>query len=212
MTPETFNRLQQLRMETVAAGFYMDELRPRFARLADRHENGAAPRAVSAFQLFQTPAEIAGRLADLLRLEPGAVVLEPSAGLGRLLDALQPFRPAKVVAVELAPQCAGELFRQDRTGVQILQRDFLEVTPEQTGLFDAVIMNPPFHMRSDIKHIEHALSFLRPGGRLAGVCMDTPHREKALRGLASQWIKLPSGAFRESATGIATCILVIDKS
>lgn len=198
-------------MENDAAGFAMSEMRRRFERIANRHENGTAPRAVTAYQLFQTPAPLAGELARLLDLAPGSRVLEPSAGLGRLLDALQSYQPGEVVAVEMAAPCAGELFRQERTGVTIKQRDFLELSPAELGLFDAVIMNPPFHMRSDIRHIEHALQFVKPGGRLVAVCMNGPHREARLRPRASQWIDLDPGAFKESGTYVNAAICVFRK-
>lgn len=82
MNGETFNRLHSLRMENDAAGFAFDELRPRFERMASRHENGSAPRAVSAYQLFQTPKALAERMALMLPIHSGSRVLEPSAGLG----------------------------------------------------------------------------------------------------------------------------------
>src|SRR4051812_21916652 len=119
-----FHRLHTLRMENDAAKYAMDEMRPRFERLAQRHENGTAPRAVAVYQLFQTPADLAAQLVSLLDLQPGARVLEPSAGLGRLLDAIKPHKPGEVVAVEMAADCARELFQQDRQGVTIKQRDF----------------------------------------------------------------------------------------
>lgn len=209
MNGSTFNRLHTLRMDNDAAGFRMDEMRPRFDRLAQRHENGAAPRAVSAFQLFQTPAEIAGRLVSSLGELARGRVLEPSAGLGRILDALAPFAPVGIVAVEIAAPCAGELFRQERAGVRILQRDFLACTVAELGTFDAVAMNPPFHMRADIRHILHARQFLKPGGKLAALCFDTHHREKALRHLSSTWEKLPAGIFGKEGTGVATVLLTI---
>ena len=201
-----FHRLQSLRMENDAKGFLMDEMRPRFERLAQRHENGTAPRAVSAYQLFQTPPELAQRLVALLG-EPERA-LEPSVGLGRLLDAL----PApQWTAVEVSDGLCAELYRQNREKVTLLQRDFLTVTPEETGLFDAVAMNPPFHMRSDIAHIEHALSFLRPGGRLAALCLDTRHRHNALRSRADYWQQIPAGAFKSEGTSVATVLLSIPK-
>lgn len=206
-----FNRLHSLRMENDAAKFAMDEMRPRFDRMAARHENGTAPRAVSAYQLFQTPSHLAARMASFLPLLPGLRVLEPSAGLGRLLDVLEPYRLAEVVAVEMAARCAGELFRQERDGVRILQRDFLTVTPQETGLFDAVVMNPPFHMRSDIKHIQHALTFLKPGGMLAALCLDTHHREAALKPMATVWEKVNAGTFGKEGTSVATVLLTIEK-
>ena len=207
MNPETFNRLHALRMENDAAGFAMDEQRARFDRLKHRHENGTAPRAVSAFQLFQTPPDLAARLAGKLPLFDGASVLEPSAGLGRILDALP--KGCAVTAVEMAPNIAAELYRQDRPGVKLLQRDFLTVTPAETGLFNAVAMNPPFHLRADIRHILHARQFLKPGGTLAALCFDTPHRAAALRGTAASWEPIPAGTFGKEGTSVPTVLLTI---
>lgn len=203
------DRLRALQVDTLLAGVDMDAMRPRFERLAKRHENGTAPRAVSAFQLFQTPPEIAARLAAALELEPGARILEPSAGLGRILDALEPYAPAEIVAVEMAADCAGELFRQERERVAIKQRDFLTTTPAEFGLFDAVAMNPPFKMRSDIRHIEHARKFLKPGGRLAALCLSGPRQFAALRPLAATWEDLPSSTFAKEGTRVFTSLLTI---
>ena len=210
MKSETFHRLHNLRMENDAAGFAMEEMKPRFQQIADRHENGTAPRAVTAFQLFQTPELIAQKLVELLDCEPGATVLEPSAGLGRLLDALKPTQPQKVVAIEKDKNLSRELFNQNRENVTLLQRDFLTVDQTETGLFDSVIMNPPFHIRADIKHINHALNFVKPGGRLAGICLDTDHREKAFQHIASHWEKMPSGTFKNEGTNVPTVLFLIE--
>lgn len=211
------DRLRGLQIDTILAGADMDAQRGRFDRLRNRHENGAAPVAVSAFQLFQTPPDLAARLVALLDLAPGANVLEPSAGLGRILDALAPCQPAEVVAVETAPQLCAQLFKQDRAGVRLVQRDFLTCTPstfgtaDEVGLgqFDAVAMNPPFHMRDDIRHTLHALTFLRPGGRLAGLCLDTHHRAAALRARCAVWQPIPAGAFRSEGTNVPTILFLI---
>lgn len=210
MKTETFNRLHTLRMENDAVRYAQKEMKPRFDRLAARKENGSAPVAVSAWQLFQTPKPLAAKLVALLGLKNGARVLEPSAGLGRILDALKTFKPCEVVAVEKAQQCAGQLFNQAREGVTLKQRDFMACLPSDLGLFDAVAMNPPFHMREDIKHILHALKFLKPGGKLAALCMDTPHREKALRSMSCHWEKIESGAFKSEGTNTATVLLMIE--
>lgn len=204
---KAFHRLHALRMENDAAGFAMQDMRPRFDALAARHENGSAPRAVAVYQLFQTPPTVAAQLVALLGLQPGARVLEPSAGLGRILDALKPYCPSEIVAVEKAPDCVRELFLQDRDGVTIKQRNFLTLTPEDIGLFDAVVMNPPFHLRDDIRHISHALGFLKSGGILAAICMNTQKRKDAFPD--AQWIDLPDGAFRSSGTAVRTSICVI---
>lgn len=212
-----FHRLHQLRMENDAAGFAMQEMKPRFDRLAGRHTNGAAPVAVSAYQLFQTPVPIAAQLAALLGLnavDPStARVLEPSAGLGRLIDALSAV-DHRLVAVEMEPVLCRHLYENydSCNGEKTLyQRDFLTMKPAETGLFDAIIMNPPFHMRSDIKHILHALTFLKPEGKLAAICMEGPHRDKALRPLASKWISLDPATFAETGTRVQTAMLLITK-
>lgn len=207
--PSGFHRLHALRMENDAARFAMDEMRPRFERIRTRHEDGTAPRAVSAFQLFQTPEPLAARLAELAELSPGLAVLEPSAGLGRLV------RPAlaagcRVHAVETDATLAGELFHAFPE-VTLSQRDFLGMEPDPAAPFDRVMMNPPFHMRADVRHVLHALRFLRPGGTLAGICMDTHHRSEALRPLADYWEPVPAGAFKGEGTGVATVLFRIRK-
>lgn len=202
-----FHRLHSLRMENDAAGMAMDELRPRFQAMANRHANGTAPHAVSAYQLFQTPMEVARYMAESLCLVPGVRILEPSAGLGRLIDAASLFQ-ARVTAVEVAPQLCRELYTK-YPEVKLYQRDFLAMDPEGTGLFDYVMMNPPFHMRSDIKHVLHARRFLKPGGVLCSIVMNTVHRREALGGIAGKWEDLPAATFKESGTHVETSIVWI---
>ena len=142
-------------------------------------------------------------------IKPGWRVLEPSAGLGRILDALKPCQCGEIVAVEMAANIAGELFNQDRADVRIVQRDFLTVQPDVGNLFDAVVMNPPFHLRADIAHILHAVKFLKPGGTLAALCFDTPHRAAALKPLAATWEPIPAGTFGKEGTSVPTVLLTI---
>lgn len=210
MKTTTFNRLHALRMDNDSARYAQEELKPRFDRLAGRHENGTAPRAVSAFQLFQTPPSLALRLVAAAGVKLGGRVLEPSAGLGRILDALKPIA-GEVVAVEMAANIAGELYKQDREAVKIVQRDFLTVTRSELGLFDAVAMNPPFHLRADIRHIMHAMEFLTDGGTLAALCLNTKHREEALKPLATTWEEIPAGTFGKEGTQVSTILLTIKK-
>lgn len=207
LRPPDLSRLLSLRAEHGLSSQAITAAAPRFQRIAQRHENGTAPRAVSSFQLFQTPASLASRMVELAGDRASLCVLEPSAGLGRILDALAPCNPAELVAVELAQQCADELRR--RGGLRVVQRDFLTVEPAELGQFDCIVMNPPFHLRADIRHILHAMKFLLPNGVLVALCMDTSHREKALRPLASTWEQIPAGAFKESNTEVPTVLLTI---
>ncbi len=205
----TLNRLLSLREDNDATRVLMDALAPRFAALATRHEDGTAPQAVSAHQLFQTPVALASELVALLDIQPGQRVLEPSAGLGRLIDPILSHSPSEVLAVEMAAPCARELFNRGHSLVKLLQRDFLTVSPSETGLFDAIAMNPPFTMRSDVRHIRHALTFLRPGGTLAALCLDSHHRRTAFQHLANTWKEIPAGAFKSEGTSVPTIMFSI---
>lgn len=207
MNATSFNRLHSLRMENTEAGYVMDEQRSRFDRIAGRHTNGTAPRAVVAHQLFQTPPHLAEKLVGLLSINRSCRVLEPSAGLGRILDAIRKTPARDVFAIDISKDVISELRRQERPDVSIFCRDFLATGTDDMGHFDAVAMNPPFTMRSDIKHILHAFNFLKPGGQLAALCLDTHHREEKLRPLADHWEKIPAGEFHAEGTEVA-CILM----
>lgn len=85
--------------------------------------------------------------------------------------------------------------------------------PEGTfeSLFDRVIMNPPFENGSDIKHIRHALSFLKPGGRLVAICAAGPRQREAFQSEAEEWIDLPAGSFKSQGTDVNTAVVVFQK-
>lgn len=88
--------------------------------------------------------------------------------------------------------------------------DFLECTPEQFGKFDYVLMNPPFKNGEDIRHIEHARKFLKPGGRLVAICANGPRQQERLQTIATHWEELPAGTFKEAGTMVNTALVVID--
>jgi hypothetical protein len=200
-------RLRHLLETTEAAGERMDEARPRFERLA---RADSAPRVVAAFNLFQTPEPLADRLAAHAAAGRSlGRVLEPSAGLGRLYRAVRAIDPAcPVTLVEIASQCAGELYRSTEgdEAARLLQADFLNCG--HLGPFDTVVMNPPFKQGRDIKHIRHALTTLSAGGRLVALCADGPRQRAALRPLATHWEEIPAGTF--DGTGVRAVLLVID--
>lgn len=221
---KAFHRLHALRLANDEKRADMDAMTPRFERLRDRHTNGTAPRALSAFQLFQTPADLASRMVELAEPAPGLTWLEPSAGLGRILRPILATNPGTVCACERDTELSGELFREF-PGVLLGQGDFLERRPSWEGSgalivkpfpngpvqFDRIVMNPPFHLRADIRHTLHALEFLASGGVLVGLCMSTRHREEALRPLSDHWEVIPAGTFRAEGTGIETILFRIAK-
>jgi uncharacterized protein YcaQ len=75
-------------------------------------------------------------------------------------------------------------------------------------------MNPPFENGADIKHIQHAMHMLKPGGRLVAICANGPRQQAILKPLAENsggwWEDLPAGTFAEQGTNVNTALLVIE--
>ncbi|MDN4571836.1 methyltransferase type 11 [Pandoraea cepalis] len=181
-----------------------------------REQLRAGVQVVSAPQLFPTPAPLAARMVEIAGIESGHAVLEPSAGTGRILDALNQVHAADglpVTAIEINRHLADALtarFPQMRT----ICRDFLECGDE-LETFDRILMNPPFVQAQDIEHIRHALKFLKPGGQLVAICANGPRQAQQLRPLAEDsggiWEPLPADTFSESGTGVHAVLLTIER-
>lgn len=200
-------RLRHLMEHTEAVGEEMAEERPRFERLADPT---AAPRVVSAFNLFQTPEPLALRAAGLF--DTFGRTLEPSAGLGRLYRALRArSSDCHISLVEQAAECCAELYRaiEGDAAASLVQADFLTCDAARLGgLFDSILMNPPFKMGRDIKHIEHARTLLAPRGKLVSFCAAGPKQRAKLQPFADQWHDLPGDSFKSEGTHVNAAIVV----
>ncbi len=179
-------------------------------------------KVVSAPQLFPTPHELARRMVAIADPQRGQRVLEPSSGTLHLLQALPFFETAEatdqrrqagldVVAVEINHVLA-QLARDSGLAGAVHCRDFLEVTPDEFGeRFDLVLMNPPFANAADIRHIEHAAKFLKPGGMLVAICAAGPRQHERLQPLVERnggtWEPLPADTFAEAGTSVRTVLL-----
>jgi protein-L-isoaspartate O-methyltransferase len=174
---------------------------------------------VSAPQLFPTPPHIARQVIELAEIGPGMRVLEPSAGTGALIDAIDSQGKPPVVCVEINHSLAEALRRKHPFTISVTCWDFLrcEVDPPLQGSlepgtpvlgrYDRIVMNPPFEHGSDIKHIEHARRMLKPGGRLVAICADGPRQQDRLQPHADAWIPLPLNTF--NGTVVRAAILVM---
>jgi len=175
-------------------------------------------KVVSAPQLFPTPAHLAERMVTLADIQPGNRVLEPSAGTGALIGAMggqmfghNPER-GELLAVEINAQLCAHLESQYPL-TNVTNLDFLELQSDDIGTFDRILMNPPFANGSDIKHIRHAVTFLRPAGRLVAICANGPRQAEQLQALALEsggtWEALPDGTFSNSGTNVRTALLTV---
>lgn len=183
-----------------------------FERIAAALEGGPI-QVVSAPQLFPTPPDLARQVVELADIQLGHDVLEPSAGTGRLLDPLFNAEGTeivneggKLVAIEINHGLARRL-RATYAVAHVVHADFLE-TGDDIGLFDRIIMNPPFANGADIKHVRHALTKLKTGGRLVSIVAAGPRQKAAFED--AEWIDLPAGSFAAEGTGVNAAIVVYD--
>ena len=175
----------------------------------------AGVQVVTAPQLFPTPAPVAAEIVEMAEIEAGMTVLEPSAGTGNLLQAIREATAGEAIrtAVEINGKLCEQLKGQE-SGADIHQADFLTLNPDTFGRFDRVVMNPPFANAEDIKHIEHALKFLKQGGRLVAICAAGPRQAERLGGLARQmggtFETLPEGSFLASGTNVRAAVSAVN--
>jgi len=196
-------RMHQLKEVTELDGEGMASLRQRIATLSGNAAAGIATPSFSADNLFMTPPWLAQRMVELAGIEPHHSVLEPSAGMGNLIRA----KPdARWTACEVDTQLSHYLYTHF-PNLTLLQGDFLQRNP---GTFDRIVMNPPFRMRADLRHIQHALTCLAPGGRLIALCLAGTRREETLRPLASSW-EVIDNAFKAERTGVSVALGVYER-
>lgn len=195
-------RLLNLREQTEAKGEQLAAERSRFHRLAQEDQ---APRVVSSFNLFQTPEEIADLMVETA--QPKGRILEPSAGLGRLYQAIRKATSDHITLVEISTDCCSELYRtiEPDGNCSLFNRDFMAWNG---GLFNTIVMNPPFKMGTDIKHIDRALSMLAPGGRLVSLCYWGVKQRK--RFADCEVCVLPSGSFKSEGTKADIAMVTIN--
>lgn len=178
---------------------------------------------------FETPNALASDLVKRADVRSGDYVLEPSAGRGRIVEALQD-AGACVVAVEWDPDRRVHLTQNVLKGRDFLAtaHDFMSYLPgryEISGrerLFDRVVMNPPFcrvGAGDHLDHVQHAFAMLRSGGVLVSVMPSSVEFRRDRRYAEfREWVEdhgtiepLPAGSFRESGTGVNTCVVRMEK-
>jgi len=172
-------------------------------------DNLLVPDFKKARQAFYTPDDVALEIVGQHWVE-GIRILEPSAGGGALARACRHHGASSVFCYEIDPFECDNLRSQ---GLEVEQRDFLTVEPERR--YDMVVMNPPFSKGADYRHVDHALKFIVPHGRLVSIVspsFNVLKLQEYARTYGYQSVRveeLEAGTFKESGTGIATQVLII---
>lgn len=195
-----FDKVALRDINKALAEFYGDVLPDAY----DRPDKPMASSAVAKdLQYYATPAKVAKDVMDDIYVKPGMRGLDPSCGDGRLLDAM---RAAGVHADGI--EFDGRRAEQARAkGFGVVCANFLECPA--TAKYDLVFMNPPFYGKHYVKHVQHALKFLQPGGTLVAILPSSARYDHKL--LEGSWRDLPVGAFSESGTNVSTSVLTIHK-
>lgn len=164
----------------------------------DSHEPRKSTAVSKDLQYYPTPQSVIDRVMHQTNVK-GKDVLEPSCGCGRFLDAIRA-NGGKAYGVEVD---YGRAEIAKNKNHNVMRANFLELSP--VPQFDEIIMNPPFYGKHYAKHIEHALKFLKEGGRLTAILPATARYDHGLL-KKGQWQDLPTGSFSESGTNVATTI------
>lgn len=183
--------------------------------LPDAEGEDEKPRAGTSvskdLQFYWSPRDVIDRAIEFAGVfdlrewrhnppEPSRV-LEPSCGDGRIMDAIRE-RGHRVFGVECH---AGRAAEARAKGHDVLTANFLECPPKPE--FDIVVMNPPFYGRHYVKHVRHALRFLKPGGRLVSILPATAWYDHGE--MKGEWRDLPVASFAEAGTNVPTGLLLI---
>ena len=114
------------------------------------------------YQSYYTPESLAAELVELAGIRPGMTCLEPSAGYGVILQAVIE-AGGTATAVEVDPDAHAEIEEH----CDAILADFLSL--KGTASYDRIVMNPPFSRDQDVRHVCHAFTFLKPGGKLVAI-------------------------------------------
>lgn len=163
---------------------------------------------------FPTPEILAAEVVAKARIKDGDNILEPSAGLGHIAEAITEAHPDNVLTcIEYYQPLAEAL---EIKGFTTLNKDFLQ----HTGSYDKIIMNPPFENLADIDHVLHAWELLNEGGRIVAIMAGNKNRntKKVIDFMEflennGTWEENPAGSFASAfrPTGVNTITVILDK-
>jgi predicted RNA methylase len=168
---------------------------------------------------FPTPAELAAEIVRKAGIVEGDIILEPSAGLGHIAEAITEAHPAnKLVCMEMYQPLAEAL---NLKGYDAVNADFLQCAAINPDIRpNKIIMNPPFENLQDIDHVKHAFELLQPGGRIVAIMAGNKQRDtKKVTDFMQfvdqygTWEQNPTGSFASAfrPTGVNTITVILDK-
>ena len=180
--------------------------------LLEEIANGEKRNLKKEFQFFATPEKLADELVYLADLKQYDTILEPSAGQGAIVKAIN-----KVC--DVVPDCFALMevntIILNKSGLRfnLIGDDFFN---HNGKTYSKIIANPPFSKSQDVKHILHMYELLNEWGRLVSIASSSIKTREwklydELRALNPKFIELPEWSFKESWTLVNAVIVVINK-
>lgn len=167
---------------------------------------------------FPTPDDVIDTMLEYASIEDGMTVLEPSAGIGSIVDRIINLGyKVDITCVERQVSLSDILYFK---GFNVHCWDIMDWKSDH--LFDKVVMNPPFEKGQDIEHVRHCYdTFLKKGGTLvsvmsAGVMSNSTKKYVEFR----EWVEKKAGVFIDlgqafknsfNSTSVSVVILMIEK-
>jgi hypothetical protein len=187
--------------------------------LLEQIANGESRNLKKEFQFFATPDDVSDWIVNrFMCLVADFKVLEPSAGQGSIIKAIQRFIPElNVDYCELMD--VNRTFLSKIPNTTFLQDDFLTLTGKE-NYYDLIVANPPFSKNQDIDHIRKMYECLNEGGSIISIAsahwqLSNNKKETEFRNwlevLNAEIHEIPKGTFKESGTMVSSVLIVIDK-
>lgn len=165
------------------------------------------------FDYFPSPKSVVDRLVEFADVKSGMTLLEPSAGTGNIAIA---FKDCAIMTGVEFNKNNYEKLKELNIFDDLVYGDFLLYTSDEK--FDRIVMNPPFSKQADIKHINHAMTMLKPDGILVSVMSSsvifrtnklTTEFRNLVKTNGGFFEDLPENSFKSSGTSVNTVIVVI---
>lgn len=128
---------------------------------------------------FPTPPPLIEEMFRMAHIREGDTILEPSAGLGHIADAIAAEYPENDLEVIEYNYSLREALK--KKGHNVVGEDFLQYESKK---YDVILMNPPFEKDQDIQHVMRAYQLLKPHGRLVAIMANN---KQGTRGLKKDW-------------------------
>jgi len=163
--------------------------------------SGVVPDSKS-HQFYPTPESLAAKVVEEASISQSDEVLEPSAGQGAIACLL----PAdQTTCVEINPLNCKIL---EAKGLNVACADFLQW--ENDGKrFDKIVMNPPYSEGRFQAHLNHAVTLLKPGGKLVAILPSNYIDKIDLPTMSVTWSTAYKNKF--AGTSISVAILTAGK-